>query len=143
MTPERFAQLAEAYGGHLHRWPRAEQAEAQALLDAGDASLLEVLHQARWLDGQLDGYQLAPVDPALARQIRQSFPQRQSFWARYAGWLSPAGFVGVGIAGVAAGILVASLSVPLPMLGPEVLPSVFDQGDAEVVFTVNVEESEQ
>lgn len=64
MTPERFAQLAEAYGGHLHRWPRAEQAEAQALLDAGDASLLEVLHQARWLDGQLDGYQLAQIGRA-------------------------------------------------------------------------------
>jgi hypothetical protein len=35
------------------------------------------------------------------------------------------------------------LSVPLPTLGPEVLPSVFDQGDADVVFTVNAEESEQ
>jgi hypothetical protein len=29
------------------------------------------------------------------------------------------------------------------MLSSEVLPSVFDQGDAEVVFSVNAEEAEQ
>ncbi|KAF1033483.1 MAG: hypothetical protein GAK37_00083 [Pseudomonas sp.] len=143
MTPERFAQLAQIYGGHLHRWPHAERTGAQVLVDAGNRIALEALAQEQWLDGQMDGYELAPVDPALARQIRLSAPKRQSFWARYASWLSPAGFVGVGIAGIAAGILVASLNVPLPALGPEVLPSVFDQGDAEVVFTVNAEESEQ
>ncbi|MGY2293057.1 hypothetical protein ACW9H6_25335 [Pseudomonas sp. SDO528_S397] len=143
MTPERFAQLADIYGGHLHRWPRAEQGPAQALLDSGDPVACEALRQEQWLDDQLDGYTLAPVDPTLVRQVRLSAPVRRSFWARYAGWLSPAGFVGAGIAGIAAGILVASLNGPLPVLGPEVLPSVFDQGDAEVVFTVNAEESEQ
>ena len=51
--------------------------------------------------------------------------------------------VGAGIAGIVTGMLVASMSVPLPMLSSEVLPSVFDQGDAEVVFTVNAEETEQ
>lgn len=142
MTPERFAQLAEAYGANLQRWPHAEQVQAQALLDAGDISARDALHQARWLDGMLDSHQLAAVDPALARQIRLS-AKPPSFWSRYASWLSPAGFVGVGIAGVAAGILVASLSVPLPMLSAEVLPSVFDQGDADIVFTVNAEETEQ
>ena len=143
MTPERFAHLADAYGASLHRWPVAEQAAAQALLDNGNASAREALREASWLDGQLDSHQLAFADPALARQIRQSAPRRASFWSRYASWLSPAGLVGVGIAGVAAGVLVASMSVPLPMLSSEVLPSVFDQGDAEVVFTVNAEETEQ
>ncbi|NVZ73232.1 hypothetical protein [Pseudomonas costantinii] len=143
MTPERFAHLADAYGASLHRWPIAEQAAAQALLDSGSANAREALHEASWLDTQLDGHQLAFVDPALARQIRQSAPRRASFWSRYASWLSPAGLVGVGIAGIAAGVLVTSLSVPLPMLSSEVLPSVFDQGDAEVVFTVNAEETEQ
>ncbi|MGU3309669.1 hypothetical protein ACLBW8_25800 [Pseudomonas sp. M5A4_2d] len=143
MTPERFTHLADAYGASLHRWPIAEQAAAQALLDSGNASAREALCEAGWLDGQLDNHQLAFADPALARQIRQSAPRRASFWSRYANWLSPAGLVGVGIAGIAAGVLVASLSVPLPMLSSEVLPSVFDQGDADVVFTVNAEETEQ
>ncbi|MFB3306688.1 hypothetical protein [Pseudomonas sp. AMR01] len=143
MTPERFVHLASAYGASLDRWPIAERVGAQALLDSGNPSAREALREASWLDGQLDSYQLAFADPALARQIRQSAPRRQSFWSRYANWLSPAGLVGVGIAGIAAGVLVASLSVPLPMLSTEVLPSVFDQGDADVVFTVNAEETEQ
>ncbi len=145
MTPERFAHLAEAYGADLHRWPAAEQPDAQALLHSGDTTALTALQQARQLDRLLDSHQLAPVDPALARRIRLSAPVARptSFWTRYAGWLSPAGVIGVGIAGVAVGMLVASLSLPTPRLAPDILPSVFDQGDAEMVFTVNAEEAEQ
>ena len=141
MTPERCAYLADVYGADLQRWPDTEQPAAQALLDSGNLHARDALQQARWLDHQLDSHQLALPDPALVRQIRQSAPR--SFWSRYASWLSPAGLVGVGIAGIVTGMLVASMSVPLPMLSSEVLPSVFDQGDAEVVFTVNAEETEQ
>jgi hypothetical protein len=143
MTPERFAYLADAYGASLHRWPRAEQAAAQALLDSANPSARQALHEAAWLDTQLDAHAALRTDPALARQIRQTAPRRASFWSRYANWLSPAGLVGVGVAGIVTGMLVASMSVPLPMLSSEVLPSVFDQGDAEVVFSVNAEEAEQ
>lgn len=143
MTPERFAYLADAYGANLERWPLAEQGAAQALLDSGNACAREAVHAAGWLDAQLDSHQLAFLDPALTRKIRQSAPRRASFWSRYAGWLSPAGLVGVGIAGIVTGMLVASMSVPLPMVSAEVLPSVFDQGDAQVIFSVNAEDTEQ
>lgn len=145
MTPERFTHLAEAYGADLNRWPAAEQPDAQALLCSGDACALEALQQAHQLDSLLDSHQLAPMDLALARRIRLSAPVARpaAFWTRYAGWLSPAGVIGVGIAGVAVGMLVASLSLPAPRLTPDVLPSVFDQSDAEIVFTVNAEEAEQ
>ncbi|TFY88014.1 hypothetical protein DYL61_25245 [Pseudomonas nabeulensis] len=143
MTPERFVHLADAYGADLQRWPVAEQTSARTLLDSGSAVAREALDAARWLDTQLDSHQLAFADPALARQIRRSAPQPASLWSRYARWLSPASVVGVGIAGIVTGMLVASLSVPLPMLSSEVLPSVFDQGDAQVLFTVNAEEAEQ
>ncbi len=143
MTPERFAHLADTYGADLHRWPAQEQSAARDLLGSGHPGARAALDEAGWLDAQLDSYHVVLADPALARQIRQSVPQPRSFWARYAGWLSPAGVVGVGIAGIVTGMLVASMSVPLPMLSSEVLPSVFDQGDAEVVFTVNAEETEQ
>lgn len=143
MTPERFAHLADAYGADMHRWPVAEQAPAQALLESGSAIVREALEEARWLDAQLDSHLAVFADPALVRQIRQYALQRVSFWSRYASWLSPAGVVGVGIAGVVTGMLVASMSVPLPMLSSDVLPSVFDQGDAQVLFTVNAEEAEQ
>jgi hypothetical protein len=143
MTPERFAYLADAYGADLQRWPAADQGSAQILLDTGNGQARAALAQADWLDRQLDSHQLAVADPALARQIRQSASTRRSFWSRYANWLSPAGLIGVGIAGIVTGMLVASMSVPLPMLSADVLPSVFDQGDAQVVFTVNAEEAEQ
>ncbi|PIB42831.1 hypothetical protein AOA57_24910 [Pseudomonas sp. 2588-5] len=143
MTPERFAYLADAYGANLERWPLAEQGAAQALLNSGNASAREAVHAAGWLDAQLDSHQLAFLDPTLTRKIRQSAPRRASFWSRYAGWLSPAGLVGVGIAGIVTGMLVASMSVPLPMVSAEVLPSVFDQGDAQVIFSVNAEDTEQ
>jgi len=143
MTPERFAHLADAYGADLRRWPVAEQAPARALLESGSVVARDALNEARWLDAQLDSRHLDFADPALARQIRHSAPRRVSFWSRYASWLSPAGVVGMGIAGIVTGMLVASMSVPLPMLSSEVLPSIFDQGDAQVIFTVNAEETEQ
>ncbi|MCK6190024.1 hypothetical protein [Pseudomonas sp. EYE_354] len=143
MTPERFACLADAYGADLRRWPVAERGAAQALLDAGHPHAREALAQATWLDAQLDGHQARFADPALARQIRRSAPLRRSFWSRYANWLSPVGLVGVGIAGVVTGMLVMSLNMPLPSALSEGLPSVFDQGDAQVVFSVNAEEAEQ
>ncbi len=144
MTPERFAYLAHAYGADLQRWPAAERAAAQGLLERGDAASLDVLQQARQLDSLLDCYQLAAPDPALARRIAASATSARpaSFWSRYADWLSRVGFVGVGLAGIATGMLVASLSLPLPT-SSEALPSIFDQGDADIVFTVNAEESEQ
>lgn len=145
MTPERFAQLADAHGADLRRWPATERADAQALLEQADSTALAALDQARALDRLLDSHRIAAPDPALVRQIRLAAgtAPTPSLWQRYAGWLSPAGFVGVGVAGIAAGILVASLSLPLPLHSAEVLPSVFDHGDADIVFTVNAEETEQ
>lgn len=146
MTPERFAQLTDAYGGNLQRWPSAERSGAQALLDTGDRGALAALQRASWLDGQLDGYRLPAADPVLARRIAASAsrPARESFWGRYGGWLSRAGFVGAGLAGLAAGMLVVSLSMPLaPMGDSEVLPSVFDHSDMEMIYGSDTEETEQ
>jgi hypothetical protein len=50
-----------------------------------------------------------------------------------------ASFVGVGVAGIAAGILVASLTLPLAV-EHEALPNVFDSGDGDVVFTLDAAE---
>ncbi|MDE1166694.1 MAG: hypothetical protein PW845_15220 [Pseudomonas sp.] len=141
MTPDRFAQLAEAYGADLHHWPRVERSPAQALLDQGDKQALDALRQARWLDGWLDSHRVASPAPGLARQIAASaeLSPSPSFWTH---WLSRAGFVGAGLAGIAAGMLVASLSLPLPHAA-DALPSILDQGDADIVFNLNAEESEQ
>lgn len=142
MTPHRFTELAEAYGGDLQRWPSAERDSAQALLASGDSTLNAVLRQASWLDEQLDRHPLPAVSPQLARQIVADAMQEQSFWARSFSWLFGASFVGIGIAGVAAGILVASLALPLAV-EHEALPNVFDSGDGDVVFNLDAAEETQ
>ncbi|WP_213881418.1 hypothetical protein [Pseudomonas sp. dw_358] len=145
MTPERFAQLADAYGANLQRWPDAEREAARRLLDAGDGQLLATWQRASWLDGQLDSYQLPVADPALARTIIASAPApRVSFWSSYSGWLSRAGLLGAGLAGLATGMLLVSLSMPLTPSGDnEALPSVFDHSDLEMIYGTDPEEAEQ
>ncbi len=144
MTPERFDQLADAYGADLRRWPASEQTAAHALLDSGDVQARAALQQARWLDGLLDSHRLAAVDPQLARRIAASAPTvvRPSFWQGHRSLWSRLGLVGVGLAGIAAGMLAASLSLPLGN-GAEALPSIFDQNDAEIVYAISDEDSEQ
>lgn len=144
MTPERFAHLAEAYGADLRRWPSAERDQAQTLIDSGDKQARSALLQAHALDGLLDSHRATVADPALIRRVINSAPTvaPRSFWSRYAGWLSPAGFIGAGLAGIAAGMLVTSLSLPLPA-SHENLPSFLDQSDAEMVIGTNGEENEQ
>lgn len=145
MTPERFVHLADAYGADLQRWPADERGAAQTLLGSGNALAADALRQAHWLDSQLDSYLVAAPSPALAQRIiaaAHTQPPGASFWQRYAGWLAPLGWVGVGLTGVAAGMLAVTLSLPLPT-SAEALPSVFDQSDAEFILSINAEEAEQ
>jgi hypothetical protein len=144
MTPERFVHLADAYGADLQHWPAAERDEAQALVALGATWTLAALREASLLDSQLDIYRVEAPDPLLIRRIVADAisPPQPSFWSRYAEWLSRIGFVGVGLAGVATGMLVVSLSLPLTST-PDVLPSVFDQGDADLVLSIDVEDTQQ
>ena len=143
MTPERFTHLADAYGADLQRWPASERADARALLAEGRPELLEALDQARWLDGLLDSHQVAAPTPEFFRRIVASAPiAATSFWGRHPGWLSRIGFIGAGLAGIAAGMLVVSLGLPLSSAS-ETLPSIFEQSDADIVMSINAEESDQ
>ncbi|NBB12216.1 hypothetical protein [Pseudomonas sp. SLFW] len=144
MTPERFAHLAEAYGADLRHWPADERDSARALIAHGDESVQAALEQAAWLDHRLDLHLATVPDAALMHDVMASARrvERPSFWQRYADWLSSLGFVGVGLAGVAAGMLVASLSLPLSG-SQELLPSVFDQGDTALMIGIDTEESEE
>ncbi len=144
MTPERFIHLADAYGADLKHWPAAERETARLLIERGDVCVLEALQQAAWLDQRLSSHQVAAPDSLMIRQVMASafVARRPLFWSRYADWLSRIGFVGVGLAGIAAGMLIVSLSLPLSST-PDVLPSVFDHGDADLILGVEPGETEQ
>lgn len=146
MTPERFAELADAYGANLRRWPKAEREAARRLLDVGDGQLLATWQRASWLDGQLDSYQVPVTDTILVRSIvaRGPAPNPAAAWSTWGTWLSRIGLLGAGLAGLATGMLLVSLSMPRgPSVDSEVLPSIFDHSGLKVIYGNNSEEIEQ
>lgn len=68
MTPERFRELVDAYGGDPRRWPDAERAAALALAGE-DARARAMLGEAKGLDSLLDGMQIKPPAIDTARIV--------------------------------------------------------------------------
>jgi hypothetical protein len=154
MTPDRFRRLTEAYGASPEHWPAAERAAAEEMLARQDPDALAALAEARAIDLMLATHAIDAPDPDLVRRIVASAPSARSpsarqdnppRWKQPRWWLSGAGFVGVGVAGIAAGVLAISLTGPLsgsaaspaasPAANPAANPpSVFDQSDAGTVF---------
>lgn len=141
MNAERFCQLAEIYGSNLQRWPVLERDGAQALLDSGSTVAARALQQASELDNALDAHLVPVADAALIRQIRQSAtqPEPVSLRALYAGWLPRLGFIGAGVAGIAAGILVMSLWFSPPQ-ACDSLSSFVEPGCVDIGLTAHAEE---
>jgi hypothetical protein len=74
---EAFAQLADAYGGDLQRWPEHHRAEALALLTRSDAAQA-LLREAAGLDAALGEPSPAPSLQALRARILNSVPRQAS-----------------------------------------------------------------
>lgn len=105
MDMKRFAELADAYGGDIERWPATERPAAQALAGSNpDAAA--VLAEARRLDAILaDADQVAPSD-LLARRILKAAPAGpfDADWRRPA--VAAAAALVIGVVGGFAGGLV-------------------------------------
>ncbi len=95
ITEQRFAELADSYGGDLQRWPAAERAAARQLLDSSP-SAQRVLQHAAALDATLHALPAPPPPSARLRtRLLAAAPQPRvsllrSLWAelgglRYAG----------------------------------------------------------
>jgi len=107
MTVERFADLAEIYGGDVARWPEAEREIARALLAAQPVRLEALLADAARLDRLLDLAPAQSADAALLGRLIAAAPQPASAVRR---WLAGAGAaLGLGfaaLAGVAVGVAI-------------------------------------
>lgn len=107
MTVERFADLAEIYGGDVARWPEAEREIARALLAAEPVRLEAVLSDAARLDRLLDLAPAQSADAALLGRLIAAAPRPASAMQR---WLAGAGAaLGLGVAalaGVAVGVAI-------------------------------------
>jgi hypothetical protein len=141
MTPERFRRLTEAYGATPEHWPATERAEAKALLDQSHPDVLAALADARALDLVLSRHNVAAPESDLVRRILAAAPlaplappRQEPAWRRPHWWLSGAGLVGVGVAGIAAGVLAISLTGSIYNT-PANPPSLFDQTGESTVFS--------
>ena len=110
LDAKRFAALADAYGGALHRWPAVEH--AAATLFAGTDEGRAVLRRADSLDTMLDRHRVEAPSPTLygaivsgaVTAVRQE--RRRRFW-----WLG-FGLAGVGLAGAVAGLALVTVVNP-------------------------------
>lgn len=118
LTPERFATLADAYGGSIDRWPAEVQAEAHAL--ATEPKLAAILRAAMLLDERLDAWEVTPPEAALYNQIVRRAPVRIGRRLRL--W-----WAGLGIAAALAGAGAGSFAAAA-------LPSDHVMGDEGTAF---------
>ncbi len=137
MNLERFAELCDAYGGDVSRWPTDEQADAAALIAAMDDAAQQRLADARALDAVLAVAPDAPApSAALIGGILAGAPQAR---AAEAEWIQVLGGAlglrlgaGVSALALACGLVVGAwLMQPTPapeptLTGEEVLAIAFD-----------------
>jgi len=86
MDPNRFRDLADAYGGDLERWPAAERAAAATLAQTAEAEA--ILTEAAALDAALNAWTLPPPDDLFRARLRRDarrsvdrapYPRRAAF----------------------------------------------------------------
>lgn len=102
MTEIRFAELAEAFGGDLRRWPEAEVATARAWIEANPIAAERALFEARQMDAVLYASPNPVVSTALrdrviasaataGRTAQTAWPSlRKLLWIGGAGWAAAA-----------------------------------------------------
>jgi hypothetical protein len=136
MTPKRFEQLAEAYGGDVARWPDDEREAAALLMTRDPAGAEATLSAARRLDARLDMWAAPRVSPTFSEAVLAAAPR---FCARpgWLGWLAPAG-LGAGLAAACgAGLLMGSqLGAAAVATDPQTdaITTALEEGEFDLLF---------
>ena len=141
MNLERFAVLAEAYGGDVARWPLVEREAAALLMVARPEATAPVLSAQSDLDWALDAWRTPAASPALQAAILATAPveRRAPAWRSWI-WRTGlgAGLMAAGAAGVMAGVVASSAIAPTSVEFDVITAAVSasDSLDAEVVGDV-------
>jgi len=107
LTPARFAELAQTYGGVVARWP--EDMRAQGMDMAREPAMQAILAEADWLDSRLDLWRVPA--PAAALRERVVASRRVTLRRRARLWWSGVGIV-TALAGAAAGTAGVAVAMP-------------------------------
>ena len=113
MTPERFAELADAHGGSVERWPAdlRDAARAHLLLHPEAFATLDA---AAGLDRLLGAWTVPGPGAALSGRILMQATATPSPARRLRLWFSGLGVAGALAGGLAAGAAFVTLSQPAP-----------------------------
>ena len=109
MNGERLNHLVEAYGADWRRWPEADRAAAQALIEADPSAADRLLFEARQTDVVLDASPRPAVSIALRDRVLASAlaagltPRRARRALGRLAWMFGAGWAAAACAGVVAG----------------------------------------
>jgi hypothetical protein len=118
MNAERFAALADAFGGSITRWPGAEQDAAWAFLAEQPEAAQDLLAQARTLDETLDEAERLSPSHALRSAVVALAPVARAPRPLLVRWLTGAG-IGVGLAAAAVAGLAIGVNASLANAGED------------------------
>jgi hypothetical protein len=107
LTPDRFAELADAYGGVVARWP--EEVRAEAMEMARLPEMQAILASASQLDARLDLWRGTAPSQALHGRVLAA--RRISVSRRARLWLSGLG-IATALAGATAGSVAVAAALP-------------------------------
>lgn len=115
MSLNRFVELTDAFGGRISTWPEEcrEAGNAFAATERGQA----ILSAATGLDALLDAYAVPPPSAALQGRILDATSRTAGLHSRFLRWWEGLGLVGVGVAGIVAGVMVMSVELSGPPEG--------------------------
>lgn len=115
MTPDRFAELADAFGGEVARWPLAEQEAAASFVADHPQAAETLLRAAADLDWTLGQWRAPAAAPGLYAAVLEAAPRARParVWTTWL-WRTGlgAGLVAAGAAGLMAGVVVSSSVAP-------------------------------
>jgi hypothetical protein len=108
MNAERFAALADAFGGDIRRWPEPERAAGWDFLKMEPAAAEPLLHAARRIDAVLDSAPSFIPSAALRELVLASAPRpgvRAAIAWHPLRWLAPTGLAAACAAGALFGVM--------------------------------------
>lgn len=139
MMRERFAGMADAYGGEIDRWPVTDQPAARAFLNSHRADAAEILAAAAALDGLL----AASPEPLFSGVVRERIlgaadkPQIRRGWTARTRWVS-----GIGLAAACAAGVVFGSSLSGQIIGDPALDAL-DQASTsfDAAYSLDLEDA--
>lgn len=111
LDPERFRELADAYGGVVARWPEQHREAATRFAETAEGAA--VLARASAMDARLDAWRVPSPSSDLAARISTSAPSAISGLGMQLRWWWSGLGLAAALAGAVAGTAAVAVAAPV------------------------------